>query len=52
MPMFTFLTATTTVTHFTLAGAPGQLPCELPVPADRPTLILWYKDEATKPFYR
>lgn len=45
------LKPTTTVTHFTLAGAPGQLPCELPVPADRPTLILWYKDEATKPFY-
>ncbi|XP_053642179.2 uncharacterized protein [Cherax quadricarinatus] len=45
------LKPTTTISRVALAGTTGKLPCELPVPADRPTLILWYKDEATKPFY-
>lgn len=44
--------ATTTLSKVTLAGLTASLPCELPLPADRPTLILWYKDQATKPFYR
>ncbi|XP_064114070.1 uncharacterized protein LOC135220652 isoform X2 [Macrobrachium nipponense] len=45
------LKPTTTVSRVTLAGQKAQLPCELPLPADRPTLILWYKDQSTKPFY-
>ncbi|XP_042215655.1 uncharacterized protein LOC121861797 [Homarus americanus] len=45
------LKPTTTASKITLAGLTAKLPCELPVPADKPTLILWYKDAATKPFY-
>ncbi|XP_037785771.1 uncharacterized protein LOC119581715 [Penaeus monodon] len=45
------LKPTTTLSKVTLAGLTASLPCELPLPADRPTLILWYKDQATKPFY-
>ncbi|XP_066989164.1 protein turtle homolog A-like [Macrobrachium rosenbergii] len=45
------LKPTTSVSRVTLAGQRAQLPCELPLPADRPTLILWYKDQSTKPFY-
>ncbi|XP_069958877.1 uncharacterized protein [Cherax quadricarinatus] len=45
------LKPTTTVSSVVLAGRTAKLPCELPLPPDRPTLILWYKDQATKPFY-
>ncbi|XP_069163319.1 nephrin, partial [Procambarus clarkii] len=45
------LKPTTTVTQVVLAGHTARLPCELPLPSDRPTLILWYKNLATKPFY-
>ncbi|XP_042881699.1 uncharacterized protein LOC122259178 isoform X2 [Penaeus japonicus] len=45
------LKPTTTLSKVTLAGLTASLPCELPLPVDRPTLILWYKDQATKPFY-
>ncbi|XP_071514855.1 uncharacterized protein [Panulirus ornatus] len=45
------LKPTTTVSRVVLAGLTARLPCELPLPRDRPTLILWYRGEATKPFY-
>ncbi|XP_042222503.1 uncharacterized protein LOC121866831 [Homarus americanus] len=45
------LKPTTTVSRVVLAGLTARLPCELPLPPDRPTLILWYRNQATKPFY-
>lgn len=45
------LKPTTTVSKTVLAGKTARLPCELPRPPDRPTLVLWYKNQDTKPFY-
>ncbi|XP_045113377.1 uncharacterized protein LOC123505771 isoform X2 [Portunus trituberculatus] len=45
------LKPTTTVSRTVLAGRTARLPCELPRPPDRPTLVLWYKNPDTKPFY-
>ncbi|XP_064086083.1 uncharacterized protein LOC135201135 [Macrobrachium nipponense] len=42
----------TTTSQMTLAGEKAKLPCKIPLPpGDRPLLILWYKDQVTKPFY-
>ncbi|CAL4063660.1 unnamed protein product, partial [Meganyctiphanes norvegica] len=41
----------TRIQRITLSGLTAHLPCELPLPQDRATLILWYKGQATKPFY-
>ncbi|XP_064100523.1 hemicentin-2-like [Macrobrachium nipponense] len=45
------LKPTTTMSVVALVGDKAKLPCELPMPSDRPTLVLWYKDHDSKPFY-
>ncbi|XP_068232216.1 LOW QUALITY PROTEIN: protein turtle-like [Palaemon carinicauda] len=45
------LKPTTTMSIVALAGERAKLPCELPIPSGRPSLVLWYKDHDSKPFY-